>query len=219
MKKALFVRGGWTGHTPVESTDLFASLLESKGFSVEKSDTLEVYQDADRMNALSLVVQSVSLSDISSDQEKGLLNAIRGGVGFAGWHGGAIDSFRSNTEYQWMTGGQWVAHPGDIIPSHSVDIADPDHTIVQGLGGFTLPDTEQYYCHVDPANHVLCTTTISGKHGPSELYTAGTVMPYAWTKPYGSGRVFIAAWGHTYEVFDVPEAREIMLRGMLWASR
>ena len=111
MKNALFVRGGWTGHTPIESPDLFASLLEAQGFKVETSETLDVYEDADRMSALSLVVQSVSISNISSDQEQGLLKAVRAGDGFAGWHGGAIDSFRSNTEHQWMAGGQWVAHP------------------------------------------------------------------------------------------------------------
>jgi type 1 glutamine amidotransferase len=216
--KALIVRGGWDGHTPVESTDLMAPLMEERGFEVEISDSLDSYTDAEKMNALSLVVQCVTMSDLSGEQERGLLDAVKSGIGFAGWHGGAIDSFRPNTEYHWMTGGQWVAHPGNCIPSYEVTIVDTEHEITSGVEPFTLSDTEQYYCHTDPGNHVLCTTTFSGEHGETSLYPAGMVMPYAWTRRYGAGKVFIAAWGHTYKEFDGPEAREIVLRGMTWAA-
>jgi type 1 glutamine amidotransferase len=118
-----------------------------------------------------------------------------------------------------MTGGQFVAHPGGCIPSHRIDILDPDHPVTQGIEGFEIPDSEQYYMHVDPGVNVLCTTTFTGEHGDTDLYPAGTVMPYVWTRWWGKGKVFVACWGHTEKDFDVPEAREIMGRGMLWASR
>ena len=118
-----------------------------------------------------------------------------------------------------MTGGQWVAHPGNCIPSYTVEIADSSHAITTGIEPFTLFETEQYYMHVDPGNHVLCTTTFSGEHGEQDMYSAGTVMPYAWTKPYGDGKVFIVGWGHTFKDFDVPEAKKIVQRGLLWACR
>lgn len=219
MKQALIVRGGWDGHTPVESTDYFAGVMRENGFELEISDTLDAYLDAEKLKSLSLVVQCVTMADITGEQERGLLEAVKSGVGFAGWHGGVIDSFRSNTEYQWMTGGQWVAHPGNCIPSYSVTIADKDHEITRGISDFEFFDTEQYYMHVDPGNHVLCTTTFSGDHGEPSLYPAGTVMPYAWTRGYGEGRVFIACWGHTHKDFEVPQATEIVMRGMTWASR
>ncbi len=218
MKKVLIVRGGWDGHTPVESTDLFVPLLEESGFEVEMSDSLDAYLDEANMQSKDLVVQCVTMADISGEQERGLLNTVKGGVGFAGWHGGVIDSFRLNTEYQWMTGGQWVAHPGNCIPSYNVNIV-ADHEITKGIESFTLPDTEQYYCHTDPGNTVLATTTFSGEHGETSQYPAGTVMPYAWTRQYGDGRVFVAAWGHTHKDFEIEEARTIVLRGMAWAAR
>jgi type 1 glutamine amidotransferase len=218
MKKVLIVRGGWDGHTPVESTDLFVPLLEESGFEVEMSDSLDAYLDEANMQSKDLVVQCVTMADISGEQERGLLNTVKGGVGFAGWHGGVIDSFRLNTEYQWMTGGQWVAHPGNCIPSYDVNIV-ADHEITKGIESFTLPDTEQYYCHTDPGNTVLATTTFSGEHGETSQYPAGTVMPYAWTRQYGDGRVFVAAWGHTHKDFEIEEARTIVLRGMAWAAR
>ena len=219
MKKALIVRGGWDGHTPVESTDLIAPLIEAEGYEVEISDSLNSYMDEDKMSSQDVIVQCVTMDKITGEQEGGLLKAVKSGVGFAGWHGGVIDSFRLNTEYQWMTGGQWIAHPGNCIPSYKVEIVDPGHEIMKGIDAFELKDTEQYYLHTDPGNHVLCTTTFTGEHGPSELYPNGTVMPYAWTRQYGEGRVFIAAWGHTLKDFDIPEAKEIVVRGICWASR
>jgi len=218
-KKALIVKGGWDGHTPNESADVFEPLLKDKGYDVTISETLDSYTDAELMGSVDLVVQIWTMGEISGEQNKGLTEAVRNGVGFAGFHGGIIDSFRAQTQYQWMTGGQWVSHPGNDQAKYEVRITDADHEITRGLNNFTLENTEQYYMHVDPGVHVLTETTFSGEYGDKDLYPAGTVMPYAWTRQWGKGRVFVAAWGHTYKDFDVPEAKEIVLRGMLWASK
>lgn len=219
MKKALMVWGGWDGHTPKASVDVFAPLLAEKGFDVTISDTLASYTDKELMAAQDLIVPCWTMGKIENDQANGLLEAVRAGTGIAGWHGGIIDSFREHTEYQWMTGGQWVAHPGNCIPSYTVEIVDPAHPIMKGLRNFTMPDTEQYFIHIDPSVHILCRTTFSGEYGDRDRYQAGTVMPYAYTKTYGKGRVFAACWGHTSKDFEVFEAREIVLRGLLWAAR
>ena len=115
-KKALFIWGGWDGHEPKQCVDLFAPLLIEAGYEVIISDTTESYVDADLMRSLDLIVQVVTMSTITPEQERGLLETIQSGTGFAGWHGGMADAFRNNPEYQFMVGGQWVAHPGDIIP-------------------------------------------------------------------------------------------------------
>jgi len=219
MKKALMVWGGWNGHTPKESIDVFAPLLAAKGFEVTISDNMACYTDQDLMAAQDVIVPCWTMGKIEQPQSDGLLAAVRAGTGLAGWHGGIIDSFRENTEYQWMTGGQWVAHPGNCIPSYKVEIMDPQHPIVKGLKDFDMPDTEQYFIHVDPSVHVLCRTVFSGEFGERDRYQAGTVMPYAYTKSYGKGKIFVACWGHTDKDFAVSEAREIVLRGMIWAAR
>jgi type 1 glutamine amidotransferase len=214
MKKALMVWGGWDGHEPKQCVDIFAPILQEKGFEVVISDTLDSYKDADLMGSLSLIVPVWTMGTIEGEQEAGLLNAVRSGVGIAGWHGGMGDSFRNNTEYQFMVGGQWVAHPGGII-DYTVNIVRPDDPIVQGLTDFAM-HSEQYYMHVDPSNEVLATTTFSGEHAP---WIEGCVMPVVWKRKYGEGRVFYSSLGHVAKDFEVPEAREIMVRGMLWASR
>jgi len=219
MKKALIVYGGWDGHTPKASADVFAPFLEQAGFELTISETLESYTDAALMQHLDLIVPIWTMGQITPEQSAGLREAVRNGTGLAGFHGGIIDSFRQDVAYQWMTGGQWVAHPGGCIERYRVEITDREHPVTRGIGDFELTDTEQYYVHVDPGVTVLATTTFSGEHGETDLYPAGVVMPYLWTRPWGKGRVFVACWGHTWKDFDVPEARQIVERGMQWAAR
>jgi type 1 glutamine amidotransferase len=213
-KKALFVWGGWEGHEPKKGVNIFAPFLEEQGYEVEISDTLDAYLDEEKMRSLSLVVPVWTMDTITKEQSQGLLNAVKSGVGIAGWHGCMADSFRNDTEYQFMVGGQWVAHPGNII-DYTVQVTKPDDSIVEGITEFTM-HSEQYYMHVDPLIEVLATTTFSAQYAP---WIAGSVMPVVWKKRWGEGKVFYSSLGHVAKDFDVPEARTIMQRGMLWASR
>lgn len=214
MKTALMVWGGWDGHEPKQCVDRFAPFLADHGFDVRIADNLDVYLDEDYMRALSLVVPVWTMGTITGEQEKGLLDAIAGGVGIAGWHGGMCDAYRNNTEYQFMTGGQWVSHPGGVIP-YRVNITNGEDPIVAGLSDFDMV-SEQYYMHVDPCNDVLATTTFSGEHC---AWIAGCVMPVVWKRVWGQGRVFFTSLGHVAADFDVVEARTIVERGMRWAAR
>jgi hypothetical protein len=214
MKRALLVYGGWEGHEPRQCMELFAPLMQEMGFDVKVSDTLDAYLDQDLMRSLSLVVPIWTMGTISGEQEKGLLDAVKSGVGIAGWHGGMGDSFRNNTNYQFMVGGQWVAHPGNIL-DYTVNIVNHEDPITAGISDFSVR-SEQYYMHVDPSNDVLATTTFSGIEAP---WTQGCVMPVAWKRMWGEGRVFYSSLGHVAKDFEVPEMLEIVKRGMLWASR
>jgi len=214
MRSALMVWGGWEGHEPKQCVDIFAPFLAEQGFDVRVSDTLDVYLEEDYMRSLSLIVPVWTMGAITNEQEKGLLDAVRSGVGIAGWHGGMGDSFRNNCEYQFMVGGQWVVHPGGVI-DYRVNIVNHEDPITKGLSDFDM-HSEQYYMHVDPSNEVLATTTFSGEHCP---WIEGVVMPVVWKRPYGAARVFYCSLGHVAADFDVPEARTIVQRGMLWAAR
>jgi type 1 glutamine amidotransferase len=214
MKSALFVYGGWEGHEPRQTAELLAGVLRGEGYRVELSDTLDSFLDAAHLASLDLIVPVWSMGKITDAQSEGLLKAVEGGVGIAGWHGGMADSFRENTNYQFMVGGQWVAHPGNIV-DYEIHITDRDHPITAGLEDFAV-HSEQYYLHVDPSNRVLATTTFSGEHVP---WIAGCVMPAVWTRMWGKGRVSYCSVGHIAKDFDIPEAREIVRRGLLWASR
>ena len=213
-KKALMVWGGWDGHEPKQCVDVFAPYLREQGYDVEISPSLDAYLDSAKMQSLSLIVPVWTMGTITREQEAGLLEAVKNGVGIAGWHGGMGDSFRNNTEYQFMVGGQWVAHPGGVI-EYDVNIINHLDPITAGLPDFHM-HSEQYYLHVDPSNEVLATTTFGGEYAP---WIKGCVMPVVWKRMWGAGRVFYTSLGHVAKDFNVPEARTIVQRGMLWASK
>ncbi len=212
-KKVLMVWGGWNGHHPKELTEKVKAWLESQGAIVTVSDSLGVYTNKEIMDNTDLIFQSVTMSKITGEQEKGLLNAVKNGAGLAGTHGGLGDSFRENTEYQFMVGGQWVAHPGGVR-DYTVEITDKKDPVSNGLSDFKIK-SEQYYMHVDPNVKVLATTTFSAD--PDE-WIEGAVIPVAWKKMYGNGRVFYISVGHTPADFDIPDSWELLTRGIRWAS-
>ncbi len=215
MKNVLIFRGGWSGHEPVPTSELVAAKLRELGHNPVLADSQECLLDPDLVRKYDLIVPVWTMGDISNEAEQALLNAVKSGVGVGGWHGGMGDAFRSHTDYQFMVGGQWVAHPGNRI-DYTVNIVAKDDPIVRGIADFPM-HSEQYYMHTDPGNRVLATTVFSGEHAP---WIAGTVMPVVWTRQYGRGRVFYSSLGHDLADFqNSPQILEITLRGLLWAAR
>ncbi|MBC8137001.1 MAG: ThuA domain-containing protein [Fibrella sp.] len=218
-KSALLVWGGWDGHQPKEVAELLQGELLKHDFAVEVSDTLDAYLDEAKLKSLDLIVPLWTMGTIKQEQLRPLLNAVKSGVGIGGVHGGMCDSFRNETEYQWMTGGQWVAHPGNDGIEYTVEIRDPDHFITQGSPAVLAIKSEQYYLHVDPAVRVLATTRfpVAGVDGPHSKN--GVVdMPTVWTKYWGEGRVFYNALGHQANVVAQPDVLNLTVRGLLWAA-
>jgi type 1 glutamine amidotransferase len=217
MKHALIVWGGWDGHQPKEVAALCRRLLEKNGFAVTTSDTLDAFLDRDCLESSDLIVPVWTMGQITGDQCRAVLDAVALGTGLAGCHGGMCDAFRDNTDWQFMAGGQWVAHPGNDGVDYRVRIAAGDHPIVAGIPDFTVK-SEQYYLHYDPAVRVLATTDfplVEGPHSPNGRVS----MPVAWTKYWGRGRVFYTSLGHHADVFDAAEPAAILERGLVWAAR
>ena len=216
MKKALIIYGGWDGHTPKETGYLFKEILEAENFEVTITDTLDALNSYEDIVKYDLFVPVWTMGTISGEQCNNICRAVEEGAGIAGCHGGMCDSFRDSTQWQFMTGSQWVAHPGNDGTPYMVNLI-PGNEFTEGLQDFKV-ESEQYYIHVDPCVKVYATTTFPVADGPH--VTNGEVkVPVVYTKMWGKGRVFYNSLGHTYKVFDVPEARELMTRGLLWAAK
>lgn len=213
MKKALIVWGGWAGHEPEACSQVVAGMLRSHGFEVRLATETQVFAEPG-LAALDLIIPIFTMGAIERAEAQALSDAVCAGVGLAGFHGGLCDAFRASPDYQFITGGQWVAHPGGII-DYRVEIARRDDPVVHGLDDFDYR-SEQYYLHVDPANEVLATTRFSGQHAP---WIEGVVMPVAWKRRHGQGRVFYSSLGHVAAEFQHPSMRTLFERGMLWAAR
>jgi hypothetical protein len=217
-RKALIVWGGWEGHEPKQVGEHFANILKQEGFSVEISDTLERFEDGS-LKDLSLIVPIWTMGQIKAEQANPVIEAVKSGVGLAGCHGGMCDAFRESVDWQFMTGGNWVAHPGNDGVRYRINICrDNPHEITKDLPDFNV-ESEQYYLHVDPAVNVLATTDFPNHNVPGPHDQNRCQMPQVWTKYWGEGRVFYNALGHVRAVFDIPEATELMRRGFLWAAR
>jgi type 1 glutamine amidotransferase len=217
MKKALFVWGGWNGHEPKACVDRFAPWLkDNKGFEVVIADNLEVFEDEALMSSLDLIIPVWTMGEISPAQWEGLKKAVLRGCGLAGWHGGMCDAFRQNVEYQFMTGGQWVVHLGGIV-DYTVNIKRTTDGFLDGLNDFDMR-SEQYYMHVDPGNENYAHTIMSGEYQDTH-WVRGTVMPVVWKRKFGKGRVFYTSLVHVEKDLDVPEAMEIIKRGLQWAAQ
>lgn len=208
MKKALIVYGGWDGHEPARVSQLCEAALRRNGFEVEMSDTLDAFLDGEKLRRLDLIVPIWTMGTIKREQLAPVLEAVQSGVGIAGCHGGMGDAFRQETEWQFMCGGQWVAHPGNDGRLYTVEIID-QNPITEGLTDFEVC-SEKYYMHVDPAIRVMAITRF-------EDYD-DTIMPVTWTKTYGQGRVFYTSLGHHADIVAMPQTMQMMERGMMWAA-
>jgi len=225
-KRALIVRGGWEGHRPVQATELFLPFLESSGYTVRIEESTDVYGDAAEMAGTDLVVQCISMSEITAAQLSGLSAAITAGTGFTGWHGGIVDSFRASSDYLHLVGGQFAGHPGkepgerrgdaeDNFLPHVVNITElgREHPVTAGIEDFELC-TEQYWVLHDDLIEVLATTT-----HPARPWHRPVTAPAVWTRQWGAGRILVTTPGHSLDVLENPNVRTVIERGMLWVTR
>lgn len=244
MKKAFIFYGGWDGHEPELVGKRHQTMLEKEGYEVVRTDDISALGDADFLKQQDLIIPLWTQGDMEDRYAFNISDAVASGVGIAGNHGGMCDAFRLNIEWQFITGSQWVSHPGDTWYHHISNLSEEnlnyvrkyyptpddgfetDYTvnikrgasspIVEGLQDFTVR-TEQYYLHVDPCVNVLATTTFTTE-GPHSA-NGPVQMPVAYTKLWGKGRVFYCSLGHVDKIFDIPEVAEMTRRGFLWASR
>ncbi len=229
MKQALVVRGGWDGHQPIETTDIFIPFLEQNGFKVRIENSPAIYADAEFMACVDLIQQTNTMNTIEKEEFAGLQAAIVNGTGFGGWHGGIVDSYRNSSDYLQMLGGQFASHPGklpeeridgqsDNFVPFTVNMTDlgKAHPITSDLSDFDLV-TEQYWILHDDYNDVLATTTQKVRSG--DPWSREITSPAIWTRNWGKGKIFVTTCGHNLEVVLDKNVRTVIERGLLWASR
>lgn len=228
-RHALVVRGGWDGHQPVKTTDLFIPFLKENDFTVRVEKSPAPYADADYMETVDLVVQNNTMTTIEKNEVLGLRAAIESGTGFAGWHGGIADSYRNNVDYLQLIGGQFAAHPGKAPAERVGEQSDnyvpyrikmlpaaADHPITRGIADFDLV-SEQYWVLHDDYNDVLATTTQAVR--PWDPWHRPITSPAVWTRQWGQGRIFVSTPGHRVDILQNSSVRTMIERGLLWAAR
>lgn len=202
--RVLLVWGGWEGHQPETVARILAARLEAAQCAVE------VVAGVAPLATLDLTPYAAIVPVWSWGSEPGealplLLAAVEQGVGLATFHGG-IDWF-VDWRYAYLIGGHFLFHPPEPI-AYSVHFSDRTHPITAGQADFAIT-TEQYYLHVDPGNQVLATTCTD----------QGVIMPVAWVRSHGAGRVFYCSLAHTAAQIEAPPVLNLLTNGFLWAAR
>lgn len=227
-RQCLVVRGGWEGHDPVRACDVFIPGLEAAGFAIDVEDTPEIYADVAALSRYDLVVQCVTMGSATVDEVAGLRSAVAAGTGFAGWHGGIIDSYRQSTDYLQLVGAQFAAHPHapedrgrlDVEPYRDYRVtltpAGVDHEITASAGDFDIT-TEQYWVLDDGLNEILATCEMVP--GEGDEWVRPVTMPVVWTRQWGAGRIFATSLGHTVDTLQDERVHGIVERGLRWAAR
>ncbi|SHH45414.1 ThuA domain-containing protein [Clostridium grantii] len=216
MKKALVTYGGWDGHQPDLVAKHFEKVLKEEGFEVIIEDNLDLLNDLAFLYSLDLIVPVWTMSTIEQEQLKNITTAVASGVGLAGCHGGMCDAFRNSVEWQFMTGGNWVAHPGNDGVEYKVEFKNSSSPLTEGMNDFMVK-SEQYYLHVDPAVEVLATTRFPVANG-FHVFNKAVDMPVVWTKRWGFGRVYYTSLGHSEAIVKMPEVTDLIRKGFVWAA-
>lgn len=213
MKKAIVIWGGWDGHEPEGTARRVEAILDNEGFAVTVTDDLGVYGSR-ALHEADLLVPIMTFGDMDKETASNVVEAVRGGLGLAGFHAGMSAGFPASAAFHYLTGVSWVAHPGDII-DYRVRITRPEDPLVAGIPDFDYR-SEQYYVHYDPSVEILAVTTFTGDHDP---VTRNVDMPVVFKRHFGAGRVYYSALGHVASEFDHPYTAEFLRRGMVWAAR
>ena len=154
---------------------------------------------------------------LSQGQMKAITDAVNGGMGYVSIHGADNAAADWSPEFKAMLGGVF-SHFG--LPdgkvkkgTYTIRIAETSSPVTRGLKDFELKDELYYHMQMQPGVEPLATTSHDGGD-----------WPVAWTKPYGSGRVFHTPLGHRdfgpekADPLRDPNLAKLVLQGIDWAA-
>jgi type 1 glutamine amidotransferase len=159
--------------------------------------------------------------DLSPAQREDLIAFVRqDGKGFVAAHSAAT-AFFSWPEFGKMLGGRFDEHPWGITDG-TVVVDDPAFPAMRGMPPRAVFHDELYQikdfsrddihvvAHLDATKLDLTRPLVHRKDGD---------FPAAWSKRYGSGRVFYSILGHADEDWDNPLVQQMYFQALRWALR
>lgn len=218
MTKILIIYGGWQGHAPEAISFYFAQKLRERQHQVTLADSLTTLDDYTKLKTYDLIIVNWTRGDLSDSAVQNIQRVVAEGTGLAGIHGGFTSAFQKSKQWQFLTGGLFVDHPGGDQQNYTVKIIDKAHPITHDLPNFSI-QSEQYYLLTDPANHILATTDFVALEHPNAANHLPISLPVAWTKKWGKGNIFYHSLGHDLATCQLPIVEKMTLRGFEWAIR
>ena len=223
--KLLLMSGG--SHPYEESTPVLKGFLESAGHDVTLREDAEALTDGTLDSSDALVFNTLREGEIALDesQQESLKTFISSGKGFVCIHisGGVPDTWNG---YGDITGGGWVMGQSFHPPygQFTVKVKNDAHPGASGLSDFETDD--ELYMNIDyrDGNDVFLSADFDGgsysrnRAGAEEIEMAGGTFPLAWTRSYGSGKVFVTLLGHDGKSHQNHGFQKLVLNGVDWAT-
>jgi putative membrane-bound dehydrogenase-like protein len=189
-------------HRPADRFRQLQPVFAKRGIDVEYTDKVEVLNAKTLANYDGLMIYA-NTEKITPEQETALLDYVASGKGFIPLHCASY-CFLNSPKYIDLVGAQFKSHNTGTFRTV---IAEPDHPIMKGFGGFESWD--ETYVHTKHNEKDRTVLEYRVEKGQKE--------PWTWVRTQGKGRVFYTAWGHDDKTWGNPGFQNLVERGVRWA--
>jgi len=190
-------------HVPAERFGQISPALALRGIELAYTENMGALNPENLARYDALAVYA-NIDTIAPEQEKALLDYVRGGGGFVPIHCASY-CFRNSPEVVALIGAQFQKHG---MEEFATKVVDTEHPITKGLEPFrTTDETYVHHLHNTEGRQVL--QTRAEKDGEE---------PWTWIRTEGKGRVFYTAYGHDERTWGHPGFHDLIERGIRWAA-
>lgn len=189
-------------HRPEDRFRQLQPVMAQRGIELVYTAEMEDLNPA-KLSGYDSVAIFANQTVISREQERALLDHVKGGGGLVPLHCASF-CFLNSPAYIELVGGQFQRHGTGVFRE---TIVRPDHPVMQGVG--EIESWDETYVHTRHSTNRLVL---------SERRDAEGAEPYTWVREFGSGRVFYTAWGHDQRTWSNTNFHTLVERGIRWAS-
>jgi len=207
--KVLFL-GDNGHHKPSERYAQIAPILKQRGIDLTYTDRMSDLNPKTLGAYDGLLIYSNEKA-ISPEQEKALLEYVRGGRGLIPIHCASY-CFHNSPQYIRLVGGQFQKHKTGTFKTRTVDAS---HPLMKGLAPFETFDETYVHTKLGADIHLFQVRPESGPGG----YGGDGEEPWTWVRTEGDGRVFYTAYGHDERTWGQAGFHDLLERGIRWATR
>ena len=209
-----------TGGHSFEHDPFFKMFGQIEGIQYTEAaqkDHSEIFEDISGWDYDVIVFYNMT-QDISQKRRRNFIRLLDEGVGVVALHH-TMGAFQQWPRFKQIIGTKYylkdtteggVLHKGGTY-LHDVDltvqIADKNHPITQGLSDFAIHDETYKNCWFDKDNHVLLTTD-----HPTSDKTIG------WVRNFEGARICTLQLGHDSKAYENNNYRQLIERAILWTA-
>lgn len=211
---------GYVHDNIATSVEAIKKMGAESHFTVDSSDSPEVFTDANlRQYAALVFANSNNEAFTSDDQRAAFKRYIQSHHGFVAIHS-ASGSERSWPYFWQVVGGKFVEHPP--LQTFTVHVADPTFPAVKDLPADLSWTDECYFTdHLSPDIHPILTTDRTRLDGIEKLRTNPNTypnpLPLAWYHTFDGSREVYLALGHRKQDYSNPILYNLIRSSILWS--